>query len=175
MRNLWLGMAIVAAGCSGLPAAAASVRGPHAAVCRAAGQPAMLVRVTGLKAATGVLRIQSYGGTPDKFFEKGSYLDRIDVGAEGAEPIEVCVPVPREGVYAVSVRHDVNGSGKSDLRDGGGMSGNPELSLMDVMLKRRPDPARVSVRVGRGAVAVPVVMRYVDGGSFRPVRRSGAG
>ncbi|MEH3106292.1 MAG: DUF2141 domain-containing protein [Sphingomonas fennica] len=171
-----LGLVAIAIACgSALPAVAASVRGPHQAVCRAGNTPAMLVRVTGLKAATGVLRIQSYGGAPAKFFDKGSYLDRIDVGAEGAEPIEVCVPVPREGVYAVSVRHDVNGSGKSDMRDGGGMSGNPEISLMDVMFKRRPDPARTSIRVGKGVVPVPVTMRYVDGGSFRPVRRSAAG
>ena len=61
-----------------------------------------------------------------------------------------------------------SGSGKSDLADGGGMSGNPPVSLLDVMFRRRPSPAQVAVRVA-GLTPVPVVLNYVQGGSVRPI------
>ena len=143
--------------------------GPFANVC-AAGNPALLVHVTGFKARTGVLRVQSYGGDPDHYFDKGSYLKRIDVHVPpSASALDVCVPVPVPGRYAISVRHDVDGSGKTDRSDGGGMSGNPHLSLFDLMFKRKPSPDQVAVEVSRGVRVVPVTLNYLDGGSFRPV------
>ena len=143
--------------------------GPFANVC-AAGDPALLVHVTGFKARTGVLRVQSYGGDPDHYFDKGSYLKRIDVRVpSSAGALDVCVPVPAPGRYAISVRHDVNGSGKTDRSDGGGMSGNPHLSLFDLMFKRKPSADQVAVQVTHGVRVVPVTLNYLDGGSFRPV------
>ena len=50
------------------------------------------------------------------------------------------------------------------------MSGNPPVSLLDILFKRKPAPQQVTVRVGAHAVVVPVVLRYVQGGSFRPIR-----
>ena len=41
----------------------------------------------------------------------------------------ICVAVPRIGRYAVAVRHDADGNGKSGWSDGGGFSRNPRLSL----------------------------------------------
>jgi uncharacterized protein (DUF2141 family) len=79
------------------------------------------------------------------------------------------VPVPAPGRYAVSVRHDINGSGKTDKSDGGGMSGNPHLSLFDLMFKRKPLPDQVAVQVVSGVRVVPVTLNYLSGGSFRPV------
>lgn len=150
-------------------AVGAAVLGPQAARCVGdAREPAMLVKIVGLKSRSGVVRVQSYGGDPERFFVKGSYLSRIEVRPPAAGPVEICVPVARSGTYAVSVRHDVNASGKSDRADGGGMSGNPALSLFDVMLRRRPDPAQVAVRVA-GVTPVPVVVNYLQGGSFRPI------
>lgn len=154
---------------AGMVSARAAPLGPEAAAC-AAGRPAMLVRVSGFKARTGTLRVQSYGGNPRKFFEKGTYLRRIDLRVPASGPVEVCVPVGQPGTYAISVRHDANNSGKSDRSDGGGMSGNPALSLVDLMFKRKPDPEDVAVQVGRSTVAVPVVLNYVQGGSFAPVK-----
>ncbi|WCT72841.1 DUF2141 domain-containing protein [Sphingomonas naphthae] len=173
LRIAALAAALVSTGSIGAGSSKAAVLGPEAQVCNEAHRPAMLVKVTGLKARTGVIRVQSYGGDPANFFDKGSYLKRIEVRAPASGTIEVCVPVEREGVYAVSVRHDVNGSGKSDMSDGGGMSGNPDLSMWDVMFKRKPDPARVSVRVRDGIAVVPVTLRYLQGGSFKPVKREG--
>lgn len=152
-------------------AAAATPAGPYAAQCGGeAAQPAMLVRVSGFKARTGTIRVQSYGGDPHHYFDKGSYLKRIDLRVPPAgAALDVCVPVPAPGIYAVSVRHDINGSGSSDRGDGGGLSGNPRLSLFDVILKRKPDPALVAVQVGRGVRVVPVTLNYLSGASFRPV------
>lgn len=147
--------------------AAATVLGPHAGDCRGGGRPAMLVKIIGLKSRTGILRVQAYDD-PARFFEKGSYIERIEVRPPAAGPIEVCVPVARGGTYAVSVRHDINGTGHADLSDGGGTSGNPNVSMMDVLFKRRPSPEQVAVRVA-GITPVPVILNYVQGSSVRPL------
>lgn len=145
--------------------------GPHAARCEVRGDvaPALLVRVTGFKARTGIVRVQTYGGDPGHFFDKGSYLERVELKVPAGGPLDVCMPVPGPGAYAVSVRHDVNGSGKTDRADGGGMSGNPQLSLFDLMFKRKPDPDKVAVAVSKGVRTVPIVLNYLDGTSFRPI------
>ena len=150
----------------------AGAAGPFANVC-SAGQPAMLVHVVGFKARTGVVRVQSYGGNPDHYFDKGSYLKRIDLRVPAAGALDVCVPVPAPGRYAVSVRHDIDGSGHTGRSDGGGMSGNPHLSLFDLMFKRKPAPEQVAVAVGPGVRVVPIVLNYLSGGSFAPVTAAG--
>jgi uncharacterized protein (DUF2141 family) len=162
---------IIAAGALAAPCApaAAIVLGPHAVACEAGGRPAMLVKISGLKTRTGNIRVQSYGGDPAHYFDKGSYLERIDVPTPPSGIVEVCMTVPKSGVYAISVRHDVSGQGGTDMSDGGGMSGNPNLSLMDVVFKRRPSPSQVQVRVDGNVTPVPVVMNYVRGGSFGPI------
>lgn len=150
--------------------AAANVLGPHAARCGAGATSAVLVEVTGLKVRRGSLRVQSYGGNPGKYFDKGAWLERIDVPVPATGGVSICVPVPKPGVYAISVRHDLNGNHKSDMSDGGGMSGNPEISLMDLIMKSKPSPKDVAFNVGQGTRVITVVMNYVQGGSFRPVR-----
>ncbi|PZU09251.1 DUF2141 domain-containing protein [Sphingomonas sp.] len=150
-------------------AATAAIVGPHAADCAPGSEKqAMLVHVLGLKSRTGMIRLQSYGGDPKTYFDKGAYIERIELPTPTSGSMEVCMPVPRAGTYAVSIRHDVNGSGKSDMSDGGGFSGNPSFSLMDVIFKRRPSPASVEVKVA-GVTKVPVVLNYVQGGSVKPV------
>ena len=167
-------MSKLGAGMAGLMLAAAmpvgahaAVLGPDAAACEGNG-PAVLVGIEGLKKRAGMIRVQSYGGNPSHYFDKGSYLRRIDVPVPAVGPVDICISVPANGTYAISVRHDVDNSGKTGLSDGGGMSGNPQMSLFDVMFKRKPDPQKVQVPV-RGVTHVPIVMNYVQGGSFGPV------
>ena len=167
MSKLVAGMAGLILAAAMPVGAGAAVLGPDAAACEGNG-PAMLVRVEGLKKRSGMLRIQSYGGNPSRYFDKGTYLRRIDVAVPASGPIEICVPVAANGNYAVSVRHDVDASGSTGRNDGGGMSGNPRLSLFDVLFKRKPDPKQVQVTV-RGVARVPVVMNYVQGSSFGPL------
>jgi uncharacterized protein (DUF2141 family) len=163
-----IGAAIALAACT---PAGAELLGPHAGDCvRGTGKPAMLVRVEGLKTRTGMLRVQSYGGDPESYFDKGSYLERVEVAVPRTGPVEVCMPVPRTGNYAISVRHDANANGKSDRSsDGGGFSGNPNISLLDVVFKRKPSAAQVQVHV-TGVTAVPVRLNYMQGTSVGPVK-----
>jgi uncharacterized protein (DUF2141 family) len=150
-----------------LSVARAEAMNASAPVCKAGGNPAILVEVVGVKSETGSIRVQAYGGNPAHYFDKGTYIERIDMPT--AQAREICVPVPKPGTYAISVRHDVNGNGKSDMKDGGGMSGNPSMSVWDLITKSKPAAKDVQVHVGAGVTPVRVVMNYVQGGSFKPV------
>jgi hypothetical protein len=149
-----------------LGASAAPV-GPYASLC-AAGKPAVLVRVPRVKAPQGTLSVKLYASNPATFLEKGKYLRKVEVPANRTGPFDVCLPVPAaNGRYAVSVRHEV-GRDKSRL-DGGGFSGNPKLSLVDVALKRKPSLGAVSFEVSGKTRVVPVVLNYIQGASVQPV------
>jgi uncharacterized protein (DUF2141 family) len=141
-------------------AAGAAVLGPHAAACENGDRPAMLVRVEGLKSRAGVIHVQTYGGNPDHYFDKGAYLERVDVTPPASGPIEVCMPVPQTGLYAIVVKHDLGGD-TFGIHNGGGFSGNPNFTVLDVVLRRKPAPARVQVAV-RGLTRVPVTLRYLE-------------
>ncbi len=167
MSKLLAGMAGLMLAAAMPVGARAAVLGPDPAACQGDG-PAMLVRIEGLKKRAGMLRVQSYGGDPRRYFDKGSYLRRIEFPVPASGPVDVCVPVPGNGTYAVSVRHDVDASGKTGMSDGGGMSGNPQMSLFDVLFKRKPEPGKVQVNVN-GVTRVPVVMNYIQGGAFGPI------
>ncbi len=165
---LWLLPTLGVAAAMG--AATAAPAGPYAARCEGnPAEPAMLVHIVGFKARTGTVRVQSYGGDPARYFDKDTYLKRVDLRVPAAGALDVCLPVPSPGTYAISVRHDIDGAGKSDRGDGGGLSGNPHMSLFDLLFKRKPDPAVVAVPVQRGVRTVPIVLNYLSGTSFRPV------
>lgn len=151
-----------------IPAAQAVPLGPHAATCAANGS-AVLVHVEGFRERTGNLRVQLYASEPSTFLEKGKYLARVDVPVTRSGPMEVCVPVAKPGNYAVSVRHDANGNGKSDRSDGGGFSGNPKVGLTDLAFKRKPSLAKVSFSVSGATRQVNVILNYVQGLSFGPI------
>lgn len=167
-----LGMAMMAS-LSSAPAPAAPLAS-HAGPCPRGAGPALLVQVTGFKARRGTLRVQTYGGDPASFFEKGRYIDRIDTPVPASGNAQLCVPVGRGGVYAVSVRHDMDGDRKTGRSDGGGMSGNPHVSVTDLLFRRKPEPADVAIRVGGGVTPVPVTLNYIQGMAFRPIPQ-GAG
>jgi uncharacterized protein (DUF2141 family) len=165
MLKLLSSIGVTAAALAAPIVAQAAPVGPHAGLC-ASGKPAVLARVTGFKAARGTVAIKLYQSGP-KFLEKGSYIRKVEVPVTRTGPIDVCVPVPASGRYALSVRHEV--TGKKSNGDGGGFSGNPKVSLLDLALKRKPDPNEVSFNVNGSTRVVPVVLHYLQGGSFRPV------
>lgn len=150
-----------------LAGAQAATLGPFAASCQN-GSPAVIARVSGLKSRTGVIRVQLYADNPATFLEKKQYIERVDVPAS-AGVMDICVPVPRTGRYAISVRHDVDGNGKTSRVDGGGFSGNPRVSLTDLIVRRKPDLGQVAFVVGNGPRLVPVILSYVQGLSFKPI------
>ncbi|WP_336965733.1 DUF2141 domain-containing protein [Sphingobium aquiterrae] len=151
------------------PATAGAALGPQAAACDRNGA-AVLVHVDGFKARTGILRVQLYAANERTFLEKRQYLERIEVPVTRSGAMDVCVSVPRPGNYALYVRHDVDGSGKSDRSDGGGFSGNPSVSLSDLVFKRKPALSKTQFAVGDSTRRVDVVLNYVQGLSFKPLR-----
>jgi uncharacterized protein (DUF2141 family) len=116
----------------------------------------MLVTVRGIKAPEGTMRVQSYRATKADWLVKGRWLKRIEQSAS-ADTMRFCLPVDPPGTYAVAIRHDVNGNGKTDIfKDGGGMSNNPSVSVFNL---GRPSYKKVGVRVD-GVVPVAIRMRY---------------
>ena len=136
--------------------------------CRPGG-PQVMVRITGFRDRAGQVRVRLFGGSPSTYFDKTRALVRVEIPTPRSQPVDICVPAPGPGVYAVDVRHDGNGNGRTDRQDGGGVSGNPSVSLFDVLFSRRPAPATVQFRVGTGTTVVPVTLMYLQGMSFRPV------
>ena len=166
MLKLMSSIAVAAALTFVAPATAAEAAlGPDAASCRTgAGEPAVLVNVTGFKQRAGRVRVQLYGSNPADFLAKGKKLRRIDLPVTGTGPMRVCVAVPKAGEYAIAVRHDVRGDG-SDWGDGGGFSRNPKLSLLNL----KPKYQNVAIPVGNGVKAIDVVLNYKQGLTVKPV------
>ena len=165
MRNsrfpLVAGAALAVLGLSA-PAGSAIV-GSDAAVC-AAGKPALLVRVNGIKQPTGTLKLSVYGNNPSVYLKKQGRLRRIKVPVNSRGPLDVCIAVPKSGRYAVAVHHDLNANGSKDRHDGGGYSNNPRVSLMNM----RPAFVRTAVSVGQSPAKVDVRLLYVRGLSVGP-------
>ena len=109
------------------------------------GKPRVLVKVENLQSTEGNLRVQIYGDNPDDFLEKGKKLLRIDVPIDH-NTMQVCVPLPGLGNYAMSVMHDRNANGRADfLTEGFGFSNNPTLILAPPDLEETLFAARAGV------------------------------
>lgn len=149
-----------------VPAIGQTILGPDASACQAgASGPAVLVRIYGFKDRGGQLRVQLYGNNPDDFLAKGKKLHRIDLPMQADGDMVVCVALPSRGEFAVAVRHDRDGNGKSGWNDGGGFSGNPRISFAS--LKPKLEDSAFTAR--DGITVVDVVMNYRSGLSIRPV------
>ncbi len=134
--------------------------------CSTGNGPAVLVEVRGFKKATGRIRVQSYEGTKTKWLKKGAWINRIDVPVrlKGGK-MRFCMPVPKAGVYGIAVRHDMDGNGKSGWSDGGGFTGNPNISLTNL----KPSIRKSAIRVGNGVARANVVLNYRSGLSIKPI------
>lgn len=117
--------------------------------------PRVKVKVDNLQGLDGNIRVQVYGDNPDDFLAKGKKLVRIDVPI--IEPdMEVCVPIPRPGDYALVVMHDKNANGRADfLTEGFGFSNNPKLGL------GAPDLDEVLVKIAQGVTEMDVRLTYI--------------
>ncbi len=79
-----------------------------------------------------------------------------------------CMPFPVKGSYSIAVRHDLDGNGKSGWNDGGGFSGNPDISLTNL----KPSVRKTQVVVGNGIKRIKVVLNYRQGLSIEPLKTS---
>ncbi|MEP7315419.1 MAG: DUF2141 domain-containing protein [Sphingomicrobium sp.] len=137
---------------------------PNDPTCRIGGKPAVLVSVTGLKNGSGKVRVQAYGPSGTNFLAKGSWAGRVDVPLHGRRSVEICLPLPAAGTYAVTVRHDANANRKSDWNDGAGFSRNPKLSLTS-----KPTFGETAVRIGQAPTRMRIIMNYRRGLNVGPV------
>jgi uncharacterized protein (DUF2141 family) len=144
-------------------AAPAHVVGSDAEACLS-GKPSMLVRVSGFKKPTGTVKVSVYAA--QGYLAKGGKLGKVVVPVQSTAPLDICIAVPSAGQYAVAVHHDINGNGDKDGNDGGGYSGNPKLSIMNL----RPPFGRTAVHVGSAPRQVTVLLQYRHGLSIGPVR-----
>lgn len=120
--------------------------------------PAVRVQLSGVSASSGTVRVQAYRGVASEWMQKGRWLTRVEAPAR-AGSMTFCVPVPAAGTYAIAVRHDVNGNGKTDLRtDGGGMSNNPSINIFNL---GRPPVSRTAFTVGEDVHTISIAMRYL--------------
>jgi uncharacterized protein (DUF2141 family) len=151
----------------------AAVLGPDAAHCARGDRPAILVNVTGLVNRAGTVRARTFDGTNRaSWFNKKATLKRTQVDIPTGGPVEICMPVPRAGAYVLDLRHDTNGNGDTDRADGAGVSGNPQVSLLDFFLGKKPPAQKVVVNVGQGVTRINVLVKYISGGSFKPAQVS---
>lgn len=163
-----ISLAVVLAASASPAPAGAPILGRDAAYCTAgASDSAVLVRVSGFKTRTGGLRVQLYGDNPEDFLAHGKKLRRVDLPVTPAGPMAVCIKTPSDGEYAIAVRHDVDGNGKSGWNDGGGFSRNPHISLFSY----KPKFDQVVFRVA-GHTAIDVVLNYRQGLSIGPIRQN---
>ena len=126
------------------------------AKCRSG--PSTLVQISGVKAGSGKIRVQSYRANASEWLAKGRWLTRIEVPAR-ASSMTVCVPLPQAGAYGIAVRHDFNGNGKTDLStDGGGMSNNPSINIFNL---GKPNYKRTAFAVGDSPKTISIAMKYM--------------
>ena len=126
------------------------------AKCRSG--PSTLVQISGVKAGSGKIRVQSYRANASEWLAKGRWLTRIEVPAR-AGSMTVCVPFPQAGTYGIAVRHDVNGNGSTDLRtDGGAMSNNPSINIFNL---GKPSYTKTAFAVGNGPRTITITMKYM--------------
>jgi uncharacterized protein (DUF2141 family) len=119
--------------------------------------PAIKVTINGIKESSGRIRVQSYNGTKTDWLESGRWLSRIEAPAKSGSMI-FCVPVASSGAYGIAVRHDINGNGKTDLReDGGAMSNNPSINIFNL---GKPSYKKTAFNVGNGVTAITINMKY---------------
>lgn len=162
MLKLRTPILLAAAASLGLAAPAASaVVGKDAAVCQS-GRPAVQVRVSGFKQASGNVRVTLYDARG--YLKKKASLRKVRVPVSARGPVDVCIAVPRPGRYAVAVQHDTNGNKDLDRADGGGFSRNPGLSLIG-----RPSFGATSFEVGTRPRVIPVTLQYLKGLRIAPV------
>ncbi|WP_448586280.1 DUF2141 domain-containing protein [Thermaurantiacus sp.] len=174
---LALGAAPVAAAAplvEGAPNTRPIVLGDDAPACApGAREPAIRLRVVGLRAHAGFLRAELYPANdadflkPDRLLEaEGKPFRRAWVAVPAAGPAEICLRAPQPGTYAVSVVHLDSPRWKFDLRrDGAGFTNNPRLGL------GKPKAARVATAIGPRGAEATIVMNYLQGLAFRPLAR----
>jgi uncharacterized protein (DUF2141 family) len=127
------------------------------------GKPSVMVHVAGFKQPQGRVKVSLYGPDAHRWLTKSGRIDKVKLPVTGRS-MDICMPVPAPGRYAIAVHHDLNRNGERDRQDGGGYSRNPKVSL----LNPKPPFAKAAFTVGDGPARVGVKLLYVRGLSVGP-------
>ncbi|MGZ8999349.1 MAG: DUF2141 domain-containing protein [Allosphingosinicella sp.] len=117
----------------------------------------LLVRVEGVRSSRGLVAVSLYPDERRRFLAKRGalYVGRVPA-VQGAT--DVCIHVPRPGIYAVAVYHDADADRKFDRTalglpdEGFGFSNNPRTFLgmpnfSSVRTPVRPSGTRTTIRL----------------------------
>ena len=131
----------------------------------AAGKPAVVVHVVGLKQASGHIKVSLYGSDTRRWLAKKGRISKVKVPVTG-RTMDICLAVPAPGRYAVAVHHDLNANGGRDRHDGGGYSRDPKVSLFNP----KPSFDKAAFNVGAGPTQIGVTLLYIRGLGVGPVQ-----
>jgi uncharacterized protein (DUF2141 family) len=151
----------VAIGGAAISAAAIALAHSPAAATPAGcvpGKPSVMVHVAGFKQLQGRVKVSLYGPDAHRWLTRAGRIDKVKLPVTGRS-MDICMPVPAPGRYAIAVHHDLNRNGERDRQDGGGYSRNPKVSL----LNPKPPFAKAAFRVGDGPERVGVKLLYIRG------------
>lgn len=134
--------------------------------------PSFLVDVEGLKDRKGKLKLEVYPANDSDFLEDdnilvsaGKTFRRVEQSVPASGPVQLCVRVPAEGRYAVTVLHDRDSNRKFSWRvDGIGFAGNPKLGWS------KPRASNASAAARSGPTKIEIVLNYRRGLGMRPIR-----
>lgn len=166
-RPVWAVLAALVL--AGLAAASARA-GQQQADC-AAKANAIHVTVKNVRQAKGTITADLHGDDPQAFLKKGKKLMRIRVPAKLGS-VEMCLPAPHPGVFAIALYQDVNANGKFDKNFLGlpkepyGISNNPRLLLAP------PKHKDAAFNVGSEGTTIEIILRNSRSASrVQPVGR----
>jgi len=126
--------------------------------CSTMSGAAIKVIVSGIETSSGNIRVQSYRGTKADWLTKGRWINRVEARAK-AGTMTFCMPFDGPGTYAIAVRHDKNGNGKTEISsDGGGMSNNPSINIFNL---GKPSYKKTRISIGDSVSTITINMRYM--------------
>lgn len=164
VRRFAAGLALVAA--LGAPVAAQGyvygrVASNDLGQCNAGNGPAVHITVTGLKSSEGNLFVRAYPATKADWLVSKRYVVRVDAKPRAGN-MTVCVPLPKEGAFAIAVQHDANGNRKTDIStDGAGMSNNPGIKKILGLVPQPPSVEKARFNAGPGVTRMTISMQYL--------------
>ena len=142
------------------PASASELSAPAECVGDLSGKGWLNVEVTGVRNSNGLMAITIYDGNrSDKFLRSKGSLDVVRVPAQEGKT-RACIKLPGNGVYALAVYHDENGSRKLNRSglglptEGFGFSNNPRT------IASLPTFSSVRLKVAKPGLTTRINLTY---------------
>lgn len=134
--------------------------------------PGFLVDVVGLKDREGQLKLEVYPSNDGDFLEDdnvlvnaGKIFRRVEIPVPQSGNVTLCIRVPAEGPYSVSLLHDRDSNHKfSWMVDGIGFASNPHLGWF------KPKASSTRAFAGPGLTHIPIVLNYRHGFGVAPIK-----